>query len=569
MPDDSFMNRIAREVTQEFIKGARWVGDQGMQAWRNYWNKPTPGPAPFDPVTQQSPPYFPPTHGHQSTVSPSTSEQVHVSIYDLQRLLDAEGTKSKNALSPLATFQAPLGCSFLSFSPSGLQLATVSKKGDYHFVWDLMRMRQGKASLTSGSGAATAPAAGKVTSGPHVRQIALFTRMTVANVVDIVWTEPKGNVLAVLTEKGTVHLFELPPSAFQWPPPRRVHRAPEAAKQTGTEEHPERPTGLAAVSSAMQAINGKTRPFIAAVRTRGASNGSGFPTLSSLSITPAVGAKSGKAVAAGLTKSIGAATDSVNSFRHAGDNKLHLHSLTNGVTPGCVRWMTGRDRGYIAIVAGGILRIYQVKRKPASGKAGTPNSVVASKTKSVEFVLPPIPDALLAPAVLAAMNTSDPSDSIPSPFTHVPIVTGHWTLREPPPSTSTQPSPLPRPRPHYLSYAEIDSNPPYQPFHTDRRVTLIATDESLPIIRQITGEDPEPWVFGQDIPGTRLTVSAGPSGSGSSPPRVGGAAAGLDDGDGDDDDSDDSEQYNVDLFAPGKSTVVLRAAAHEEEPPIS
>nr|GFD59083.1 hypothetical protein [Tanacetum cinerariifolium] len=57
--------------------------------------------------------------------------------------------------------------------------------------------------------------------GPHVRQVARFTRITVANVVDVAWSAPRIDKVAVVTDKGTVHMFLMPASAFQWPPHRR------------------------------------------------------------------------------------------------------------------------------------------------------------------------------------------------------------------------------------------------------------------------------------------------------------------------------------------------------------
>ena len=563
---DGFLNRFAREVTQEVIKGAQWLGDQGMQAWRNYWNKPAQlGSGPYlpDPLVNQPQPNFPPTHGHQNAISPPTAEPAHISIYDLQKLVEAEETRSKVALNPLATFAAPLGCSFLSFSPTGLQLLSVSKKGDCQFVWDLMRMRRGKGMQSSTSVSSLSPSSIKGPTGPHVRQIALFKRMTVANVIDVVWTTPQGSRLAVLTERGTVHVFELPPSAFQWPPPRRT--LPRRTQSQPQNAGDQRSGGLAAVSSAMQAINGKTRPLITAV-ARKRSNSSGFPTLSNLAISPAVGAKGGKVVAAGLTKSLGVATDSVNNFRHAGDNKLHLHGLASSVFPGCVRWMTGRDRGSLVVVAGGILRIYAVKRKPMPGKPSNRTTIVISKTGSVGFVLPPIANPLLPPSVSTFLDhtaSHNPSDSIAMPPPAVSPPKGHWTLRTPQPSNVNAPSrhaktfSRPSARPHNLSFAEIDSNPPYQPFHTDRRVALLAYVDPETELRRSDASDATPWVFGEDIPGTRLHVGA--AAAAVEEPDDGNGGVGLADGDG----AGDVETFREGL-GQMESTMVLKAGDGEE-----
>ena len=681
---NGFLNWVAREVTQEFIKGARWVGEQGVQAWKNYWNRSTPqsggNPVADVSVAQQQQHGFPPTHGNFTSQPPtsSASQPTLVAVYDLQRLLDAEETRNKNANMPIGTFPVPLGCSFLSFSPSGLWLMTVSTKGDCQSVWDLMRIRQVRPTITHNPALAstgttvTSPGGGppksqqSARSGPHVRQIALFTRMTVARVVDISWSAPTGSRFSILTEKGTIHIFEMPQSAFQWPPPRqsrRVAAANPASPEGGGEEKRggiSPAATLGAVSSAMQAINGTTRPLLSkAMRLRsssggssgsggsagsGISGGSGIPGLSSLtSIVPAAGAaRSGKAVvSAGLSKSLGVASDSVNNIRHAGDNKLHLSVGAGGARLGCVRWLTGRGPSSIAVVmfgnSGGsgsssgtsaisgantVIRIYGVRRYSTTdfdstasssagvtpiGKSGTATATaggrataragsrsrssgnkrprswaVIAKARPTEHRLPNIPDMTIAPAVAAYLeylqsggnageNLAEEQDRVLStdPDGVVKLrSTAVWALRgpasspstlipsksPPPPPNNAAPFPQPHsrplssdiithsndkgsnndhtahvsiplssPRPHNLSFAEIDSNPPYQPFHTDRRVSLVAYAEPLPPSVPVFSQPPpppsssssstspssEPWAFGQPIPGRRLQTGHG------------------------------------------------------------
>ncbi|CAI4211793.1 unnamed protein product [Parascedosporium putredinis] len=51
---EGIMNKLMRETTQELIQGAKWVGQQGKQAWNAYWNK---SPSPNQPqLTARSPP---------------------------------------------------------------------------------------------------------------------------------------------------------------------------------------------------------------------------------------------------------------------------------------------------------------------------------------------------------------------------------------------------------------------------------------------------------------------------------------------------------------------------------
>ncbi|KAK5167236.1 hypothetical protein LTR04_000158 [Oleoguttula sp. CCFEE 6159] len=505
---DGLLNRVARGVAQEVIKGARWVGDQGIQAFRNYWKPIVPEGLSAHTTNRtrdgQVSQAFPPTHAHADTVSPPSNESALVSVLDLQRLLDAEDHKIKNALTPIATFASPSGCSFVSFAPSGLQLLTVSKKGDFQFVWDLMRLSHGKAST-----AARATLISKTPMpGPHVRQVARFSRMTPANVVDVLWTTPKGERVAILTDKGTVHVFDMPQSSFQWPPPRRIVRTEHSGSPVSVAEAaaPE-PTNEGFASSAMsafQSFNGKARPFVAAVRSRSTSTGSGFPTFSNFSMSPsAAGAKGGRVVAAGLSMGLGAAASGVSTLRHAGDNKLHLHSAASGVSPGTVRWLSGRERGSIAIFAGGTLRLHTVKRMATTRKHGVAtSSVKVIKKKSVQFWVPSITDDVFP----AGARLVDPMP-----------VEGYWGLRSPvfhPKGHQAKASETAAP----LSSAEIDTSPPYQPYHTDRRVNLFAYEEGASFwsqhvhceelgdpLRAATHSlrpviDEHSWAFGGDLP---------------------------------------------------------------------
>jgi hypothetical protein len=502
--DASLINRLTREGTQVAIMGARWATEKGIQAFKSYMNKGSQvngsvngAVYPADPMQQQ---YFPPTHGQNQT-QPRQEASV-ISVYDLQKLLDAEENKNKNALHAIATIPAALGCSFLSLSPSGLMLLTVSKKGDFQDVWDLKRMSYRRARKTTRDQPV----------GPHVRQVARFARMTVTNVVDVIWSTPRTDRLAVLTDKGTVHMFLMPASAFQWPPARRMRKPAPVAKPK-EENIPTNGRG-GAMSSALQAFSGTTRPFLDAVRSRNNSGaGSRFPSFSSLGMTPAAGAKSGKAVAVGVGKSI-------NNIRHAGDNKLSIPTSQSGVKPSSVRWLTGKGRGSIAVVAGGVLQIYRVQMRPATGKGKSANATSITKKKLAEFGLAPIRDTLLAPSV-AAQLYAQPGDPEPTYEIY-----GEWLPRSLPArraktsATGRKPTELP---PAPLSFSEIETNPPYQPSYTDRRMTQFTFSRHPAESQTSTLEwhtpmpdlisdlhhqyEDGPWVFGEDVAALRIASS--------------------------------------------------------------
>ncbi|KAK7526872.1 uncharacterized protein IWZ02DRAFT_444791 [Phyllosticta citriasiana] len=512
-PEDGFFKNASREMAQQAMKGMQWAASTGMQAWKNYWNKPTldQGPNEIIQTDSQGQPYFPPTHGHNHNSVQAANEPSVVSIFDLQKLADAETSRNRSALQPLTSFAAPLGCSFLSFSPSGLMLMTFSKKGDNQFVWDLNCMHHTSSRSTRGNRSAQS----------HVRQVAKFTRMTVANIIDVAWSAPSARRLAILTDKGTVHMYPMPASAFQWPPPRRA-RKPDPPKPAETVSENVSAKGAGIIGSAAQNITGKAKPFFTSVRSRSASGGSGF-SLSGFAMTPAAGAKGGKAVAAGIGKSIGGAA---SNLKHAGDNKLQLPSLANGVSSSSVRWLYSHKHRdpRIALVAGGLLAIYKVRFEEVRSKNGRPQTRI-TKHKVVEYSLPTIRDTRIAPSVLAYINSRPGEESAPFPGTEK-TQESYWVPR----------APLVRREQsrklvvHPLATAEIETNTPYQPFHTDRRIDLFVNNvtaanehhhhqaedggEGVPIEPpSFTAaaelhhyDDAGPWVFGAEIPALKVSL---------------------------------------------------------------
>lgn len=497
---ESLLNKAARDIAQGFLKTAQWVGLEGKQAWSNYWSKPpeqqVPGAPPSNPALSSLPNQegFPPTHAQDTPVGRAKNQPALVSILDLEKLSRSQPSKAASLLQPLATFSLPTGCSLLSFSPHGLHLLTASAKGDIEHVWDLMRIVHGE------SGRAGDPDPSP--QGPTVRQIAKITRMTEARIVDVVWTEPKGDRLAIISDRGTVHINNLPSSAFVWPPSRRVLRSASAASNsnaTGAKnDDSPRPVSAGAggtFSSAFGMFTGKTQPLLDAVRGRRPSMGSGFSGLGGMALTAGIGAKSGRAVAAGFNRSVGAAaTGTVNKIRHLGENRLALPHSQSAVVPGCVRWLSGRGLGRIAITGGGIVRVYSIRQSSNSKARQRRPSVFGDRP--IEFSLPkePVPSqntiSKRLPNSRSSPESSTPRGSFWLPQSSLPVTT-----------TSKLET-------HPLSYAELDTSLAYQPFHTDRRVNLYVYND------EVTSADPAPsqetstWVFGESIPAVKISVGS-------------------------------------------------------------
>ena len=505
--DGSVLNRVARDVAQGALKSAQWVAAEGMQAWNTYWSKSSDhnrsaGSPPSAASTALGPPpqSFPPTHAQDNFNDRAKGQPTVVSIIDLPKLSHNQSAKPSLAfLQPLATFSLPLGCSELSFSPSGLDLLTASAKGDVQHVWDLMRMVHGEPGHVGDPD--TAPKA------PSIRQVARFSRMTEARIVDVVWTEPRGERFAIITERGTVHINDLPSSAFQWPPYRRrppsINPPKIESKSENKSSDAVRPQSLGSTfGSAFGMFAGKTQTTLASVRGRSPSANSGFPGFGSLAMTAGVGAKGSKAVAAGINRSVSAAAaGTVSTIRHYGENRLALPTSSNPVSPGCAQWMNGRNSGSIAVTGGGTVRIHSIRRSTDPRAGQRRPSVVADRP--VEFSLP----KARPPTQYGVHENSRRMEASASP--------GSYWLSQIPRPTSRR-SNLDT---HPLSYAEIETNAPYQPFHTDRRVNLFVYDEDA------TTSDPHHLnnstleVFGEAIPATKISA-----GSTSNSDEVGNAA---------------------------------------------
>ena len=498
---DSTFNRIARDVTQEVIRGARWIGDQGMQTFKNYWYKPPDSASQIRHHHTQSAPVtetgFPPTHAPDDRPAKANHQPVLVSILDLEKLSKNQDSKSAGALSPIATVSLPGGCSFLSFAPSGLNLLTASAKGDVQYVWDLMRLMYGRSATLTPSDGPTGD------QGPSIRQVAQYTRLTIANIVDVAWTEPRGDRISIVTDRGTVHIFDLPQSAFQWPPPRRLVRSATPSGQHGSDGSGPPKADPAALSgstfsSAMSIVNVRTQPFLAAVRGRPPSIGNAITGFGGFNITAGAGAKGSKVVAAGISKSVGAATGTVNTLRHLGENRLHIPGSPNIITPGSVRWLTGKDRNSIAVIGGGLLRIHNVKQSVHSNPGKRRPSVFGAKP--VQMTLPQVPSNMSSTSLDGASADKEEVQAARGTWPNLISAPQHHRTR--PPNDATHP----------LSYAEIETNAPYQPFHTDHRIGLHVYDhrDNFKVVHL---HDDSPWVFGEEISTIEISTSTARSAS--------------------------------------------------------
>jgi hypothetical protein len=499
---ESVMNKIVQIGTQKVIEAGNYLAQQGVQAWNNYRNKPSPHQPAIGAAYQTQAhmgQQFPPTHGAPIPAPVVVKEPSLISILDLESL--AQHSPSNGSLPhPLATFKVPHGCSFLSFAPSGLALFTASSKGDIQSVWDLMRVQYAKSSFLKG---------GIQSAGvqcPHVRQIAQFSRMTIARIVDVVWTSPHGERAAMVTEPGTVHILDLPASAFTWPPPRRrtLYQKPD--------ETPGEGVGIAltatgVASSAVSSLWTAARPLVS--RRRRSSAG-----ISARTVTAQAGHGT-QTLAAGISRSVGAATGKMNEMRKSSSTKLHLPRSTTVPSRGCVLLLNGKRNDSVIVVGGGVVRFYIIKNRRANRPADKQKA--SRGAKYLEFRLPSLPDAKFSPELTRDLHQASDLE-----LTDRDIEDTRWKTGPSPPSAiqaSAQRTESSIPQ------AEIESNAPYQPFHTDRRVGLyVCSYDEAPLpspsvsallsVPPVAGEtkprpvtnSKAPWSFGGIIKSTRLDV---------------------------------------------------------------
>ena len=98
-PDaDTLLGKVARGAAQTIVRGSKWLGEMGMQAWRNWNTDPAANPSSQSTMhrspiysPQLAPSQFPPTHG--DPIDAYSSEPELVSIIDLTSLSRMDGKK--------------------------------------------------------------------------------------------------------------------------------------------------------------------------------------------------------------------------------------------------------------------------------------------------------------------------------------------------------------------------------------------------------------------------------------------------------------------------------------------
>lgn len=491
---------LSRKAAQGLVKASQRGYEMGMQGWKELTH---PSPPSAQQAHQRAASHdanlFPPTNAPADDPKRLAKEPALVSLVDLQRLLAAaEEQKLKQTLPLVATFALVDGCNHLSFAPDGLRLMTSNRKGEVSTIWDLAHVAHGSTRLRSSDEAAERE------RGPHISQVHRIARSSPSVIVDSVWSRD-GNWLGLLTAHGTVHLHEVPLTA----PSRKKKRratvtapAPDKADATvGGSTGISPPSGSGFLGN-WRSWSQSVTTQVNAIKTQNV-----LPTtFAGLRDTAAAAGVAGrKAVAKGLGQGYSAAKSGASDMWHAEDNKVRLKGMQDGsASAGCVRWVQRQSGACLAVVCGGTVYLHPVQRVTRR-KGDVMVSGLKRDKHHKTFPLPRISTSKDGSAG-AAKATSCAGEG-----PH-----GFWSLRAAPRdvlgSAARRSSGAWSP----IAASEVETNPPYCPFHVDSRVTIYAFDDGA--YGSQAGLHPhdaisdfrarghgavdhdEPWVFGEPLP---------------------------------------------------------------------
>ncbi|KAK4507543.1 hypothetical protein PRZ48_001278 [Zasmidium cellare] len=494
-------SRLGRQAAQGLVKYSQKGIEMGLQGWKELTHPSPPGGKANHDRSSSRDELFPPTKAPTEDPGRLAKEPALVSIVDLETLLHWEEQRPKYLWPPLATFAIVDGCNFLSLSSTGTRLLTSSRKGEVSTVWDLQQVAHGIP-----KGPSTIDEDLESTS-PCIRQLQRIARNSPSTVLECAWSRDD-DALALLTAHGTVHLHEVVTR-----PSRKRKRASSAAAQvvekadatvslsSGMSPPSANQGFLGSIKSGWQTVSTQVN----SIRTTNAASAFGLPTTFAgyREAAAAAGNAGSRAVARSLSQGYTAAKGGASDYWHADDNKIrHTKELQEPFASKSIRWVKRNNTTSVVIACGGSVHVHPVqrvtRRKGDAIVSGLKNEKYAHKA----FPLPPI-----TTCTEVAVNKLD---SCTGQGPH-----GFWSLRH-----STPPTAKNERRPSlrltgglHRQGNDVETNPPYCPFHVDARVNIFAFEDpttnsqyGLSVAQaefQIQGhdlEDEEPWLFGQSLP---------------------------------------------------------------------
>ncbi|KAI9706150.1 MAG: hypothetical protein M1820_004911 [Bogoriella megaspora] len=396
---DTALDKLSKSVAKTAISNAKWVGEKGTETFNSWIGKSPPHSSLTSPEsageTGHAPTgYFPPTHGLTGDETAPNREPKVVSIYDLRQLQQDADEMTPRNFKPLTTFIPPLGCNFVSLSPDGKRLMTVSEKGDYQFIWSCLNMDHLWSPRADQDG--------------RVREITRFVRTTEACIIDVRWKAPQGDIVAILTANGTIHVHRLPSDALRGIFPSRPWSPADAPEE-------DRPKSggwaISAASGARNAFN-TISSAASAARRRSSSAHSGEqnsskPIYSTIgSAFSSAASSGGRAVSRGFSNGYGYASDGLATLRHAHTNKIKVPvGLATPLAPRRIRFLDGASASSISVIADGRVFICPYKLVTLSHKMQAPMvHVKILGAEAYEVAIARIADIRVAPVVQAWLD---------------------------------------------------------------------------------------------------------------------------------------------------------------------
>ena len=490
-------NRWTRQATQGVVKYSQKGIEMGWQGWKELTN-PTPQTGQqHSRASSREHDSFPPTNAPLGDPRRVAQEPAVVSIIDMEMLLEVEETKLKYAPPPLTTFALDEGCNYLSFSSNGLRLLTVSRNGASSTIWDLMQATHG---VTNHGSAAEADFA----FGPCVKQVHRIPRTSQSVVMGSAWSRDD-DYLAVLTTHGTVHLHEVPAR----PPSRKRKRTsittvpvPEKAEATVSVSHGMSPPSsngfLGTLKSGWQQMSTQ----VSTIRSQNP-----VPSLSYAGLKEATANASqagGRVLATTLSQGFSAAKGGASDYWHFEDNKIRHHELRDKGSSRSLRWIRRQSSTLLAVVCAGKVYLHLVERTERRKGDVVVTCLKHDKYGKKHFTLPNIRTS----NDQKALQTKK-SDDCAAEGPH-----GFWSLRVSPSAEERRISGTSaRTAPSQAN--EVETNPPYVPFHIDSRVNIFAFDDEAARSQINLLDEPrdsafhvqghgmygeEPWLFGDPLP---------------------------------------------------------------------
>lgn len=490
-------SRLGRQAAQGLVKVSQRGFEMGRQGWKELTQPSPPGNRPNQERGSLSD-EFPPTKAPTDALR-TTQEPALVCLVDLDSLLTWEVQKPKYLPPPMATFALLEGCNFVSLSSGGSKLLTSSRKGEVSVVWDLTQVARGvprRRDATDLEGSTC----------PSVKQLLRIARNSPSTVLSCAWSKDDDS-LALLTAHGTIHLHEVPSRPSSRKRKRATMTAASAAEKAdatvslSTGLSPPSSGFLGSIKSWSQTVSTQVN----SIRTTSPASAFGLPTTFAgfREATAAAGNAGSRAVARGLSQGLTAAKGASSDYWHADDNKIrHTKALQEPRSDSSLRWMRRNNTTSIVVACGGTVHVHPVQRVTRRKGHETVSGLKHERYAHKAFPLPPI-------ATKADAAGLKGSDSCSGQGPH-----GFWSLRySSGQMTEARRSSFTTGIGGLVTGNDVETNPPFCPFHVGEHVGIYALDEldscrykestSLANYQAQghgAGDQTTVWIFGEALP---------------------------------------------------------------------